>query len=264
MNKEEFILSGLLELYAMGNASPEETQIVEDHLNQFPELRVELSEIEMSLENYAQANAIQPSANVKEKVMNQLFEHNGKEDNKTSPVIPIDKKVRRPLFYKRVAAAVFILLIGSAVLNYTYYRKYHDANKELQVARKKIEQQGKSNQAMNEDLSVLTNKYAQPVVLKGTDKAPDAVAKIFWMKNTGDVYIAPANLPKVPAGKQYQLWAIIDGKPVDGGMIESTSGRYHIQKMKSFGKVDAFAITLEKAGGSPTPTLDQMIVSAKM
>jgi anti-sigma-K factor RskA len=34
--------------------------------------------------------------------------------------------------------------------------------------------------------------------------------------------------------------------------------------MKSFGKVDAFAITLEKEGGSPTPTMDEMIVSAKM
>jgi anti-sigma-K factor RskA len=34
--------------------------------------------------------------------------------------------------------------------------------------------------------------------------------------------------------------------------------------MKSFGNVQAFAITLEKTGGSPTPTMDEMIVSAKM
>ena len=25
------------------------------------------------------------------------------------------------------------------------------------------------------------------------------------------------NLPDIPAGKQYQFWAIVDGKPVDGG-----------------------------------------------
>jgi anti-sigma-K factor RskA len=264
LNKEEFISSGLLEFYAMGISSPEETQTVEEHLKQFPELKQELVEIEVSLENYAQSNAIQPSVGVKAKLMNQLFEHNGKEENKITPVIEMDEKVHRPLFYKWVAAAVFVLLICSAVLNYIYYQKYRDANKELRVAQGKIDQQGKSNQAMNEDLSVMTNKYAQPVVLKGTDKAPEAVAKIFWMKNTGDVYIAPADLPKVPSGKQYQLWAIIDGKPVDGGMIESTGRKYHIQKMKSFGKVDAFAITLENAGGSPTPTLDQIIVSAKM
>jgi anti-sigma-K factor RskA len=68
----------------------------------------------------------------------------------------------------------------------------------------------------------------------------------------------------VPTGKQYQLWAIVDGKPVDAGMIATKKGIYHIQKMKSFGSVQAFAITLEKAGGSPIPTMDEMIVQAKM
>ena len=117
---------------------------------------------------------------------------------------------------------------------------------------------------MSHDLDVVTNKYAMPVVLNGTPHSPDALAKIFWMKNTGQVYVDPTNLPKAPSGMQYQLWGIVNGKPVSGGMIETSKGIYHIQKMNSFGKVDAFAITLEKAGGSPTPTMDQMIVSAKM
>jgi anti-sigma-K factor RskA len=111
---------------------------------------------------------------------------------------------------------------------------------------------------------VMTDRHALPVVLNGTPKSPEALAKLFWMKNTGQVYIDPSNLPAVPAGKQYQLWAIVDGKPEDAGMITTEKGIYHIQKMKSFGKVDAFAITLEKTGGSPTPTMDEMIVSAKM
>jgi anti-sigma-K factor RskA len=34
--------------------------------------------------------------------------------------------------------------------------------------------------------------------------------------------------------------------------------------MKSFGSAQAFAITLEKAGGSPTPTMDEMYVMAKV
>jgi len=168
------------------------------------------------------------------------------------------------LFYKSIAAAVFILLIGSMILNYSYFNKYHKAQDALEVAEKQLQQKEKSNEAMSRDLDVVTNKYAMPVVLNGTAHAPDALAKIFWMKNTGQVYIDPTNLPQVPDGMQYQLWGIVDGKPVSGGMIETSKGTYHIQKMKSFGKVDAFAITLEKAGGSPTPTMDQMIVSAKM
>ncbi|MEO6637902.1 MAG: anti-sigma factor, partial [Ginsengibacter sp.] len=113
-------------------------------------------------------------------------------------------------------------------------------------------------------IDVMTDKNSKPVVLNGTPHTPEALAKIFWMKNTGDVYIDPSNLPAVPAGKQYQLWAIVDGKPVSGGMISTEKGTYHIQKMKSFGKVDAFAITLEKSGGSPTPTMEEMVVIAKI
>jgi anti-sigma-K factor RskA len=85
------------------------------------------------------------------------------------------------------------------------------------------------------------------------------------MKNTGEVYIDPSNLPEAPAGKQYQLWAIVDGKPVDGGMIITTKkdNKYRIQKMKTFGKAEAFAVTLETEGGNPTPKGD-MYVLGKM
>jgi anti-sigma-K factor RskA len=264
LNKEEFISSGLLELYAMQISSPEETQIVEETLKQYPELKQELDDIEISLEKYAQANAIEPSDSAKEKIMNRIFAEDAKEENQKAQIIAINKKSSIPMFYRWITAASIILLIGSIILNYNYYEKYHDTQKDLQAAQQKIEQQEKSNLAMSQDMDIVTNKYAQAVLLKGTAKAPDAVAKIFWMKNTGDVYINPTNLPQAPAGKQYQLWAIVDGKPVDGGMIVTEKGTYHIQKMKSFGKAQAFAITLEKAGGSPTPTMSEMVVIAKM
>jgi anti-sigma-K factor RskA len=62
-------------------------------------------------------------------------------------------------------------------------------------------------------------------------------------------------LPQAPADKQYQLWAIVDGVPQDAGVITKNDKTIRIQKMKSFGniKVNAFAITLEKEGGNPTP-----------
>ena len=264
MTKEDIILSGLLELYATGIASAEEVKAVEDGLRKYPELKRELTDIERSLEDYAVANAMQPSASLKEKILSQIASQPAK-NNPTAQIIPITKKVYRiPLFFKLLAAVLIILLVESVVLIYSFYTRYHHTLDDLQFAQQKIQQQQKSNQAMSSDLGVITDKNALPVVLNGTPKAPDALAKLFWMKNTGQVYIDPSNLPEVPAGKQYQLWAIVDGKPVDAGMIETKKGIYHIQKMKSFGKVEAFAITLEKAGGSPTPTLDEMIVSAKM
>jgi anti-sigma-K factor RskA len=47
-------------------------------------------------------------------------------------------------------------------------------------------------------------------------------------------------------------------------MISTQKGVYKIQKMKSFGKAQAFAITLEEEGGSPTPTMEEMYVIAEI
>ena len=120
---------------------------------------------------------------------------------------------------------------------------------------------------MKNDLSVVQSRYSEPVALRGLAAAPEAAAKIFWMKNTGEVYIDPSNLPEAPEGKQYQLWGIVDGKPVDGGLIISSKkgNQYRIQKMKVFSnvKVQAFAVTLENAGGNPTPK-GEMYVMGQM
>ena len=118
---------------------------------------------------------------------------------------------------------------------------------------------------MEAGMNVVQSKYSVPVSLKGLEASPDAAAKVFWMQNTGEVYIDPSNLPEAPLGKQYQLWGIVDGKPVDGGMIlTSTKGdKYRIQKMKNFGKVEAFAVTLETEKGNPTPK-GPMYVMGKM
>ena len=267
MNKNDIISSGLLELYVLGLTSPEETLQVEEWVIQYPDIKEEIGAVEMSLESYAQAHALEPSPLVKNKILSQISQ----DEKKNAYDLSSDVNTKAPLtiyrvpsFFKLAAAAIFILLIGSIVLTYSYYNKYQSASRDLQLAQQKIDQQNQANLAMSTDINVMTDKNSQPVVLKGTPHAPDALAKIYWMKTTGDVYVDPSNLPAVPSGKQYQLWAIVDGKPVDAGMISTQKGIYHIQKMKSFGRAEAFAITLEKAGGSPTPSMDQMFVISKI
>ncbi len=264
MNKEDIISSGLLELYATGLTSPEETRQVEEWLDQYPEIRQELDAIELLLENYAQAHAIEPSSSVKDKIFSRISLAKEKNVHPSSGGyngLEQTKIYRMPIFFKVAAAAMLVLLIGSIILNYSYYAKYQSADKELQVTREQIRQNQQANVAMKNELNVMSDKNALPIILKGTPQAPDALAKIYWMKNTGDVYVDPTNLPAAPEGKQYQLWAIIDGKPVDGGMITTEKGIYHIQKMKSFGHADAFAITLEKTGGNPTPQGQMFVIS---
>ena len=267
MEIKDIISSGLLEMYILGLTSVEEKNQVEGWVNTYPEIAAELNAIETAMESYAMANAIEPAKGLKQKIFSLInSNHNIENYTTTAKVYSISP------FWKWAAAASILLLIGSSILNVVYFNKYdkvktayNESQQQLLAQNEKIVELDRNVNDMSHDMSVVQSKYSEPVSLHGLPAAPDAAAKIFWMKNTGEVYIDPSNLPEAPTGKQYQLWAIVDGKPVDGGMIVSTKkgNKYQIQKMKTFGKAEAFAVTLETAGGNPTPKGD-MYVMGKM
>lgn len=60
-----FIESGVLELYVMGAASPQESLAVEQMAAAHPEIRHELDIISQAMERYAQAHAVKPRNVVK-------------------------------------------------------------------------------------------------------------------------------------------------------------------------------------------------------
>ena len=253
MQVQDIISSGLLELYATGLASSTERQQVENWIKQYPEAAAELKDIESGLENYAQAAAVTPPTEIKEKIFTRI--------NALRPVSDIDngstaKVVAFKNYWKFAAAASIILLAGSAIMNVMYYNKYDTANKNLQQTQEQLAEVQQQTNKIKGDLDVVQSKYSIPVALQGQPTLPDATAKIFWMKNTGAVMIDASNLPDAPAGKQYQFWAIVDGVPVDGGLIitNDKGKKFHMQPMKAFGRAEAFAISLEKEGGNPTPT----------
>ena len=242
----------------MGLTTAEETAEVAQWAQQYSEVAAEIEAIQSGLEEYAQAHAIVPDASVKEKIFASI------NKEKLTPVVNLKttdhvqaKVITISPVWKYVAAASIVLLVGSAILNYTFYNKYKSANSELALTQTELQQQKDLADGMHNDMGVMTNKNAMPVSLAPMPDVPDAAARIYWMQNTKEVYIDPSNLPKAPAGKQYQFWAIVDGKPVNGGIIttEINGKTVHVQKMKSFGSAQAFAVSLEDAGPEkPVPT----------
>lgn len=256
MNAQEIISSGLLELYAAGAASVEEMQQVEAWVKQYPEVAAELNAIELGLESYAQANAVTPGANVKNKIFDAInaappvFETNKEHNRPAAKVVPVTN------YWKWVAAASVVLLIGSAVMNMIYFNKYDTASNDLKNAQQQLAKAEQKNTETKPWYDAFNDPNSTAVSLDETGAAPGAKAKIFWIKNSGDVIVDASNLPDPPAGMQYQFWGIVDSKPVDGGLIITTDKgkKFRMQKMKSFGRAEAFAISLEKEGGNPTPT----------
>jgi anti-sigma-K factor RskA len=93
--------------------------------------------------------------------------------------------------------------------------------------------------------------------LKGTEAFPSTYATVYWKTSSSEVYLAPAGLPEPEEGKQYQLWAIVNGEPRSAGMVNDLKG---LNVMQQISDASAFAITLEPEGGSESPTLEAMYV----
>ncbi len=268
MEAKDIISSGILELYVTGIASADEVKLVQQYAGEYSEVAAELVQIEESMEFYARSFAVQPDASVTDKIFARI---NG-EDAKGKIVTFSNhstagsaKVIGVAYYWKFATAASVALLLGSMALNFSMYNNKNTADKNLHQTQQELALLKEDNKLMAGDMQVVQNKYSKPVSLRGLEAAPDAAAKIFWMENTGEVYIDPTNLPEAPAGKQYQLWGIVDGKPVSGGMIlNSKKGdKYRIQKMKTFGKVEAFAVTLENEANNIAPK-GPMFVMGKM
>jgi anti-sigma-K factor RskA len=96
--------------------------------------------------------------------------------------------------------------------------------------------------------------------------APAATGRAFWSQTEGLV-VAFANLPATQTGQVYQLWVIPPGgAPIDAGLLElQPDGRaLTLARSGTSERVGTVAITLEPAGGSPVPTLSNMVAAGNL
>ncbi|NVO85177.1 anti-sigma factor [Hymenobacter terrestris] len=163
-----------------------------------------------------------------------------------------------------VAASIALLLI-SGLGNYLLYNRLRQTESSLELAQAEQSRYAATQQAaLNErdqQLAILRNQAFRSVELKGTPKAPEALARVYYNATTKAVYVDVRNLPELPEGKQYQLWALDNGQPVDAGMLDTaTATGDSIQQMKNIASAQAFAMTVEDIGGKPAPTMSTLTV----
>lgn len=257
MELKEIISSGILESYVLGIASAEETAMVQAWATQYPEVRAEIEVIENTLLSAAEKSAPAVRPAVKNKLMKKL----GRQD---AQVLDLNAPRSSSNLYKYGIAASFLLLIGSAAINVMLYNKLHtveqrvaDIDREKSLMASQMEVNATSLQEARQDLAFLTDTMVTAVHLKAMPKMPASNAMVYWNKKSKEVYLNVMELPTPPEGKQYQLWALANGQPVDAGVFSATD-TIQLQKLKDVLSAQAFAVTLEKQGGSATPTMSEM------
>ncbi|MEM7297735.1 MAG: anti-sigma factor [Bacteroidota bacterium] len=259
MNVKEYISSGILEAYALGQLSFVERGEVEQAMANNSEIREELDRVEQTLEALAFATAKDPSSDVKSRLLEGI--------ENEAPVIPMEQLTKSNLGVKYAAAASIVIAIASSLLAFNYWSNWQKAESRLAELVAQNQQFAENYNLVNQQLdglhaavSVMNSQDYQRVVMAGTDNAPEALATVYWNESTSDVYLNIQNLKKLSQEQQYQLWAIIDGKPVDAGVFDLESDQV-LMAMKSIGDgAAAFAVTIEPKGGSENPTLETMQV----
>ena len=258
MNIQEYISSGIVESYVLGLADASERAEFEQLCRKYPELVKARELFEESLEKHALANAVTPRAATRQQVMAAIQDSVAQSTQKI-PTMETSTPVRKMNAWRYVAAAAIILLAVSV----WYMNQVKDEKDAL--AKQKDELQRQKDSADNilqriiQEREDMLKKETIVVNMQGTKNAPQSSANIYWDSTSANVYLVVNNMPKLPNDKQYQLWAIIDGAPKNLGVFD-VKDQNMIIKMQGVQKAQAFAITIEKQGGAPSPTLDSMQV----
>jgi anti-sigma-K factor RskA len=268
VNLKDYIESGIIESYVMGLASESERTEFEQYCSQYPELVAERRKFEEDLEQFALKNAEPAPQKAFAAVKVKISEGNGTSRITTSSnppkIITMEKEkspVRNSGILRFVAAASVVLLAGMAWM----YIQSSQQNKDLTSTNDRLKEKLNSTDSIlnqivreqSEQKQVVGDPNATVVNMVGTKVAPKSSANIYWDSTSSSVYLVVKNMPKLPNDQQYQLWALIDGKPNDLGVFDATDHKV-ILKMKNTKKAQAFAITIEKQGGAPSPTLEKM------
>jgi anti-sigma-K factor RskA len=261
MNSKEYIESGILELFVYGKLSEEENKEVLEMAAKHPEVQDEIIAIEKAVVSLSENVAPYLSVNNFEKIRVKLFDK--------SKVVPIQPKKNISQYLGWVAAAVLILGFGIQLF------KLNQSNKALDnLTAEKIGMQQEltvltlQKQETDNVLAVIRDVNTVEVALAGQQVAPEALATAYYNKSTKEVYIDAAGLPAPPEGMVYQVWALQLEPvltPTSIGLLETyAESTTKVIKVDNANEAQAFGITLEPAGGSPSPTLEQLYTLGKV
>jgi anti-sigma-K factor RskA len=253
VNVQEYISSGIVESYVLGLASDEERREFEQVCTQYPEVLKARTNFELTLEKQAMQNAIAPPAGLRNKILGQL--------DSPGKVVSMQAAPAKSSWLKYAVAACMILLAGSLYYNISLYNKNKSLQSNYNNAIVKLND-------MENDMHVITdtgNSSIKMAAMKGQPVSPASYATVYWDTTSKDAYLLINNLPMPPSHMQYQLWALLDGKPVDLGMIDSeffVKQNRLLLKAKNVQNAQAFAISLEKKDRSNTTAPDGEIYVA--
>ncbi|MGA1227158.1 MAG: anti-sigma factor domain-containing protein [Tamlana sp.] len=255
-----FLNSGLLEKYLLGETTSAETEMVESYISKYPEVQNAYNTLQFNLEVVAKSNAIEAPKDILNNILDELEEE--------TPVI----KLRTQRTYKKwyrfsVAASVAALLFAGT--SYIFYNQNQKLSKENQVVVDEIfDLRGdiaKNNEMLDNvmrQLLKLNNPETEKYIITGNERAKDLKTVAYINPKEKTSMIDVVSLPQLPEEQCYQIWAELQGKMVNLGILDKAD-----RKLRSIPYMEdalALSITIEPKGGNTSASLQNSVAEISL
>jgi len=246
-----------LALYAMGALdNPQELADLQAHLGTCGECRRELDALRADTALLAlSATGPQPPLRARQRLLSAIAAEPRPQQREQQEKRFVLGRLRSSwLSFVPIAVALVLAILSMLLLKENL--RIRDRN--AQMAAELSEAQNKSAHAQ-EVLDMLNNPKTVRMTLVAMPNHPQPQIKTFYAPEKGHLVILANNLEPLPEGKVYQLWLRPPkGAPMPAGTFwpDSTGNRMMMHALETPGiEAQSFAVTVEPAGGSLTPTM---------
>jgi anti-sigma-K factor RskA len=271
LDTQNYIDSGILELYATGALPSEEMSEVERRVASDPAIAKELAEIREALASLDRHHQRAPRREMRDAILAAIDGEIAPTTSgpmRPSNVVALAPERTRSRYQLAASWVIIALSVGAAAY---FGVQWRNAEAEADLLRQENQRLALANSAIADradqverSLDIMRSADFHAVQLAGTEQAPHAHPVVYWNPTSREVHLVAKNLPDPPAGKQYQLWALRGDQKIDAGVFETGGERRLPQRLKNIEAADAFAVTLEREGGSPTPDLTAIVAVGKL
>lgn len=222
----------LLGAYALDAVSAEERRAVEAHLLECPRCRAEVAE------HLETAAMLAGSGAAPDGVWDRIASSLG-----DAPVVlDLERAGRRRDPWRWITSAVAAVAVAAALSLGVAVRETQQRVDRITAG---LQQDGLEAAAM----AAVFDPDATSITLTSSDGSV-RVDAVVLPRGTG--YLVRDDLPALPAGRTYQLWALGGANPISAGVLGDDPG---IVAFRVDPGLRGLAITRERAGGSVSPSL---------
>ena len=258
MDKKRIIDEGLLESYLLGNMSGEDQADLENVLRGDPDLRAQLSALEVELEEIGFENAIDPPVVIKERLKNSLktqADISGKAAKYNADNGNTLKSGK--LLVAASLAALF------ALSSFWLYRQWQSSISDIRTLEEQTVDLRNRLQILEKQYETTTVQYTTisdpaviPLYLVGNQISPQSRAIAYVNHQDKTVILNGRGLEPLESDQTYQMWADVEGEMINMGLVPA-EGEYI--PLRYIDKAESLNITIEPAGGSEHPTVEKLI-----